>query len=215
MEFPRKSLDQVLAEPISLAFDPLTRGTNERAPRIERGARELPRLTGPVLGHARHLDLFLVSGLPKLAQSPSLDLPNPLFGHSHFLADFLERQRLVRMIKPETTNDNLLLALVKPFEDSLDLRLPLSLRRLLLVLIRALILGRRECFQLARAETVAPAVFIRDGAREILHNRPTRISAELIAAGVVKLLNRADQRHIPVADQLEEIVGRTDMPLGD
>ena len=69
--------------------------------------------------------------------------------------------------------------------------------------------------RLAGAEAVAVAVLVGDGAGEVLHDRPTGVGAELVAPGEVELLDRPDQRHVAVADQLEEVLRRPDVPLGD
>ena len=55
--------------------------------------------------------------------------------------NLLQRQRLLPPLQAETSNDNLLLALVKPLQDLLHLGLPLRLRRLLLELVAAVVLG--------------------------------------------------------------------------
>ena len=59
------------------------------------------------------------------------------------VADFLQRQRLVAAIQAEAADDDLLLALVKPLQDLADLHLALRLGVLLLVLVAAVVLGRR------------------------------------------------------------------------
>ena len=58
-------------------------------------------------------------------------------------------------------------------------------------------------------------MLVRNRAGEVLHDRPAGVRAELVAAGVVELLHGPDQRHVAVADQLEEVVRRADVPLGD
>ena len=59
------------------------------------------------------------------------------------------------------------------------------------------------------------AVLVGDGAGEVLHDRPTGVGAELVAPRVVELLHRPHQRHVAVADQLEEVLRRAHVPLGD
>ena len=58
-------------------------------------------------------------------------------------------------------------------------------------------------------------MFVGNGPGKVLHHRPTGVGAELVAAGIVELLDRTHQRHVPVADQLEEVLRRHDVPLGD
>ena len=65
-------------------------------------------------------------GQPRSAsQRPRLDLPYPLFGNPELRTNLFERQRFPAAIQAKTVDDNLLLSLVKPFEDFFDLRLPL------------------------------------------------------------------------------------------
>ena len=88
----------------------------------------------------------------------------------------------------------------------LDLRLARLLRAFLERLVAA-VLGRRgEHLVLARAEAVAVLELVRNRPGEVLHDRPARVRAELVAAGEVELLDRPDQRHVAVAHQLEEVL---------
>ena len=68
---------------------------------------------------------------------------------------------------------------------------------------------------MAGHEPVASVFLFRDRAGEILHDRPRGIRAEFEATGIVELLNGADQAHVAVTDQLEEVVRGTDTLLGD
>ena len=63
--------------------------------------------------------------------------------YAHRGPDLLQGQRLLTMNEAKTTHDNLPLPLVESLEDPFDLRLPLTLRRLLLVRVGAGVLGRR------------------------------------------------------------------------
>src|SRR5437588_13007972 len=61
--------------------------------------------------------LFLAEGPAQLRQRNVLQLPNPLAGHTKFLADFLEGLRLAA-IEPEARENDLALAIVEHVEQS-------------------------------------------------------------------------------------------------
>ena len=90
-----------------------------------------------IAGSAGHghvtLDSALRGGLSQYAHCPALDLPDPFLAYAHRGPDLLQGQRLLTMNEAKTTHDNLPLPLVESLEDPFDLRLPLTLRRLLLV----------------------------------------------------------------------------------
>ena len=90
------------------------------------------------------LDVVLRGGHSQFVYRPALDLPDPLFGHAHRGADLFQGLRFLAASQAETTGDDLPLPLVEPVEDPLHLRLPLDLSRLLLVLVRADVLGGAE-----------------------------------------------------------------------
>ena len=54
-----------------------------------------------------------------------------------------------------------------------------------------------------------------DRARDRLADPPRRVRRELVALGVVELLDRADQPEVPLLDQVEEQHAATDVPLRD
>src|SRR5688500_2429755 len=139
--------------------------------------------------------MLFLSSLAQLVQCSSFNLPNSLFRHTQLGANFFQSQRLVAVVQTEAANDNLLLALVKPRENPLDLPLTNVLRGFLTELIAAVVGLCGEHFVLARAEPVAMLELVRDRAGEVLHDRPTRVRAELVAAREIELLGRPDQRH--------------------
>ena len=55
----------------------------------------------------------------------------------------------------------------------------------------------------------------RNGPCEILHDRPTRVRAELEATREVEFLDRSQQRHISIAHQFKEVLIWRNVPLRD
>src|SRR3569623_2727768 len=146
-----------------------------------------------------NLDPLFLGGFAELAQGASLDLPLALFGDAHFCANFLERKRLLSAHQPEATDKNLLLSIVKPLQTATNLPLALLLGVFMLVLVAPFVLIGSKHFLVAGAKPIAVPQLVGDRACKVFHNRPTGISAELVAAGKVKLLYRANQRHVSVA----------------
>src|ERR1700674_3520587 len=108
-----------------------------------------PLLDPPRSIQAGNFDLLFLSRDPQLVQGPSFDLPDPLLGDAHFGAHFLQGLRLVGLYAPQATNDNLLLALVKAFQNLADLSLALVLRAFLLVLVASTLFGAIEHVRMA------------------------------------------------------------------
>src|SRR5438094_3053172 len=130
------------------------------------------------------------------------------------MTHFLQRQRLSVVIQPEAADDNLPFTLIQARQDPLDLLLSYLLGRFLSDFIAADILLRGEQLILTRAKTIAPLEFFWNRARKILHDRPARIRAELIAARKVEFLDSSNQRHVPIAHQAEKVLRAADVPLG-
>ena len=82
-------------------------------------------------GSIRQLDVIFGRGLAGLVEGPGFDLANPLLGHAHFAADFLQRQRLAAVVEAEPADDDLPLALVEARQNPLDLLLADALGRFL------------------------------------------------------------------------------------
>ena len=59
------------------------------------------------------------------------------------------------------------------------------------------------------------AMLVGDRAGIVLHDGPRGVRAEFVAPGVVELLDCSDERHVAVADQIEEAVARRYSPFGD
>ncbi len=129
-------------------------------------------------------------------------------------SDFLERHPL-RVIQACPHADDLPLAIVKRLEKAIDAMSVLlgCCHAFLLVAARV---GRdlEELFVTGDIPLATPFL-LRNAAHVVFHDRPGRISAEFVAAAEIKLLNRSDQRHIPVRQELEKIVGLSGMSLGD
>jgi hypothetical protein len=90
-------------------------GTSARTPPPTLTVWECSDVAGPspeeLFGY---LNPLFLSCHPQLIQCPRFNLPHSLFGHAHFVADFLERLRFLTVVQPEAANDNSLLAFVKP-----------------------------------------------------------------------------------------------------
>ena len=106
-------------------------------------------------------------------------------------------------------------AFVQPAHNPLNLSLARRLRALLDKWIAAVLLRRSEELVLTRPEPIAVLELTRNRPREVLHDRPAGIRAELVAAGKVEFLNRPQQRHIAVTHQLEKVLIRRHVTLGD
>src|SRR6185437_3929178 len=124
-------------------------------------------------------DLLFLGRLAELRQRPSFDLANPLLRHSQRSPNLFQGLRLVRVIQAEPANDDLLLALVQPAKDPLDLRFALILLTFFQQRVATMLLGRCEQLVLTRPEPVAMLELARNRPCEILHDRPTRVRAEL------------------------------------
>ena len=97
------------------------------------------------------------------------------------------------MVEPVPTNDDRLLARVEPVKKLAYLFQPIGLRQPLLVFVGSSVGRRLQEFHVGCPEAVAAAMLVRDRAGVVLDDRPRSIGAELIAAGVVKLLHGPDQ----------------------
>ena len=64
-----------------------------------------------------HVNVRLISGIPKLGKCPRLQLPDPFLRDTHFLANLLESQRFLSTLQPETRRDNFLLTVIQPIQD--------------------------------------------------------------------------------------------------
>src|SRR5580704_572598 len=130
-----------------------------------------------------NFDLFFLGRDPQLFERAGLDLADPLLGDAHLDADFFQREGLVTMVQSEAADNDFLLALVKPLQDSADLGLTLLLGRFLFVLIRTVFLSAVEHLRMTGAKPVAVAMLVGNRPGEVLHDRPTGVRAELVAAG--------------------------------
>ena len=83
------------------------------------------------------------------------------------------------------------------------------------MLVGAVVGGGLEHLLVAGDETVAAVVLLGNRPREVLHDRPRGVGAELVAPRKVELLDGADQAHVAVGDQLEKVIRRADVPLGN
>ena len=98
--------------------------------------------------------------------------------------------------------------LVETTEDPFDLRFALILLSFFDQRIAAVLLRRRKQLVLARAESVAMLELTWNRPCEILHDRPTRVGAELVAAREVEFFNCTEQGHVAIAHEFEEILIR-------
>src|SRR5262249_55245164 len=149
-----------------------------------------------------------------LLLGPRLELADALLGDAQFAAELLERLR-VRASKSVTADQDPALAGIEPAEHPLDDLLPMAGFALRLGDVAAGVGGGREELLVVSDETVAATPLRGDRAAEVLHDRPASVRAELEAPAGVELLDGADQRHVAVGDQLEEVVRRPDVLLGD
>jgi hypothetical protein len=67
----------------------------------------------------------------------------------------------------------------------------------------------------AGAETLAVFELIWDRAGKVLADRPVGVRAELEPSVVIELVYGSHERDVSIADQSEQITGRSDVPFGD
>ena len=162
-----------------------------------------------------YFDLLLLNCQAKLVESTRFDLTNPFFGHAHLGANFFERLWFVTMIEAESADYNFLLSFVKAFKNLPNLIFPLGLCPLQLQLVATGVLGRGKHLVVAGAKPIVLAMFAGNRAGIVLHDRPTGVGAEFVSAGEIKLLRRADERHIAVTHQFKKVIAAADVSFGD
>lgn len=62
---------------------------------------------------------------------------------------------------------------------------------------------------------LAAMLLIGVAAREVLHDGPACVGAELIALAIIEIVDGLDQRHVAVGDQLEDALRLGRVPLGN
>ena len=65
------------------------------------------------------------------------------------------------------------------------------------------------------AEAIFMLELVGDRASKIFHDRPAGVGTELVSPGIVKFLDGANQRHVAVADQSEELFVLRHVPFGN
>ena len=114
-----------------------------------------------------------------------------------------------------TGRDDLLLAFVQPIQESWTTRVDVIAGPFLPRKDRVDRLGGPRTALRSSSGNDPMLELAGDRPSEVLHDRPRSVSAELVAARVIKLLHRADQRHVAVADQGEEVIGAGNVTFGD
>src|SRR5262249_33969079 len=130
---------------------------------------------------------------------PACQLPAPLFGNAQALADLFERQALL-IIEAGPHAENFSFAWIEQVQQTVDLARGLLGLRHLFLFVAAIVGSRFKEILVAGHEPFPVRLLVGNAASEILHDRPARVSAELVAASVVELLYGPDQRHVAVRD---------------
>ncbi len=119
------------------------------------------------------------------------------------------------VVEPVAADDDRLLAGVEPVEKLAHLLQAVALGDPLLILIGPHVRRRLEHVHVGRPKPVSTLVLVGDRAGVVLHDRPRGVGAELVAPGIVELLDGPDERHVAVAHEVEEGVARRHTPLRD
>ena len=119
------------------------------------------------------------------------------------------------VVEPVAADDDRLLAGVEPVEKLAHLLQAVALGDPLLILVGPHIRRRLQHVHVGRPKPVSTLVLVGDRAGVILHDRPRGVGAELVAPGVVELLDGPDERHVAVAHEIEEGVARRHAALRD
>src|SRR5271166_849036 len=128
----------------------------------------------------RQFELLLAGDLAELVDAAGLDLADPFLGDAQFPSQLLEGS-FGGSAQAEPAGDDQPLAVVEPVEPALDGLLHALEGAFVFVLVGAVVGRGLEHLLVAGDETVAPVVLLGNRPREVLHDRPRGIGAELVA----------------------------------
>src|SRR5262249_17662292 len=144
---------------------------------------------------SKFLQLFLlaVDQTAEFLHGPYVQLSDALLGYPQLFADLFQGHAFGVAVEARTHPDYLPLAGVEVLQEPIDLVGRLLGRREAFLFIRAVVRGRIEQFLRARHITLAAVSLFGDAAREVLHDRPASIRAELVATAVIEFLHGSNQ----------------------
>src|SRR5262245_29312654 len=138
----------------------------------------------------QHLFLVPFGDVAQLLHEPNIELADALLSDAELVADLFEGHVLVA-VEAGPHADDLALARVEVFQQPVNLVGRLFGAGEALTLVTAVVRGDVEELLVARLVTLAAEFLVRNAAGEVLHDRPARIGAELVAASVIELLDGA------------------------
>src|SRR5438105_5593688 len=150
----------------------------------------------------------------ELVHNANVELADAFLGDAELLADFLQSHALGVVQAGPHAND-LALARIKVLQQPIDSVGVLFGRRDHFVLIGPVVRSDIEEVFLAGDIAFAAALFLRNAAGEVLHDRPGSIGAELIAETEIEFLHRLQERHVAVRQKIEAVIDLAGVTLGD
>src|SRR5208282_3061675 len=138
----------------------------------------------------RQFELLLVGDFAELVDAAGLDLADPFLGDTQFPAQLLEGS-FGGSAQAEPAGDDQPFAVVEPVEHALDGFLHALEGAFIFVLVGAVVGRGLEHLLMAGDETVAPVVLLGNRPREVLHDRPRGVGAELVTPRKVELFDGA------------------------